>query len=240
MSDDHFQRLLSVQDHDTRIDQLRHRFETLPERAALATSQQARREIDNQREAMQVRRLELQRNLKRNEDELAVVEERIKRENDRLYSGEVTGTRELLTLQEEVDGLRSRRSDTENDALELMEAIEEIESEVEALAADAVAADAEVADTREQLAEAEAVVQAEIDQEAAARSTEAADIAQTALASYEDLRNRMGGVAVARLRNGTCEGCHLGLSAMELDRIRHAPADEMCYCEECGRILVRT
>ena len=229
-----------MQDHDTRIDQLRHRFETLPERAVLVASQQSRKQIDDQREAVQVRRLELQRNLKRNEDELAVLEERIKRENDRLYSGEVTGTRELLTLQEEEDGLRSRRSAIENDALELMEAIEEIEAEVEALAAAAVAVDAEVADTRERLAEAEAVVQAEIDQENAARSAEAAEIPGTALASYEDLRNRMGGVAVARLRNGTCEGCHLGLSAMELDRIRHAPADEVCYCEECGRILVRT
>lgn len=240
MSDDHFQRLLSVQDHDTRIDQLRHRFETLPERAALAASQRTRQQIDDQREAVQVRRLELQRNLKRNEDELAVLEERIKRENDRLYSGEVTGTRELLTLQEEVDGLRSRRSDMENDALELMEAIEEVDAEVEALAAGAAAAEAELAGSREQLTEAEVVVQAEIDQENTARSTEAADIPETALASYEDLRNRMGGVAVARLRNGTCEGCHLGLSAMELDRIRHAPADEVCYCEECGRILVRT
>lgn len=240
MSDDHFQRLLSVQDHDTRIDQLRHRFETLPERAELAASQRARRQIDDQREVVQVRRLELQRNLKRNEDELAVLEERIKRENDRLYSGEVTGTRELLTLQEEVDGLRNRRSAMENDALELMEAIEEIDAEVEVLAAGAVAAEAEVVGSRQRLAEAEAAVQAEIDQEDAARSTEAADVPETALASYEDLRNRMGGVAVARLRNGTCEGCHLGLSAMELDRIRHAPADEVCYCEECGRILVRT
>lgn len=240
MSDDHFQRLLSVQDHDTRIDQLRHRFETLPERAELAASQRARQQIDDQREAVQVRRLGLQRNLKRNEDELAVLEERIKRENDRLYSGEVTGTRELLTLQEEVDGLRNRRSAVENDALELMEAIEEIDAEVEALAAGAVAAEAEVAGSRQRLTEAEAAVQAEIDQEDAARSTEAADVPETALASYEDLRNRMGGVAVARLRNGTCEGCHLGLSAMELDRIRHAPADEVCYCEECGRILVRT
>ena len=240
MSDDHFLRLLSVQDHDTRIDQLRHRFETLPERAELAARQQSRQQVHDQREAKQVQRLELQRNLKRNEDELTALEERAKREKDRLYSGEITGTRELLTLQEEVDGLRSRCSDMESDALELMEEIEETEAGVEALAGQLESADGEVDAAQQQLAEAEEVVRAEIDQETAARSTEAADIAPATLASYEDLRNRMGGVAVARLRNGTCEGCHLGLSAMELDRIRRAPADEVCYCEECGRILVRT
>ncbi len=240
MSDDQFQRLLSVQDHDTRIDQLRHRLDTLPEQAALAASQQARQQVDNQRETKQVKRLELQRTLKRNEDELAALEDRAKREKDRLYSGEISGTRELLTLQEEVDGLRSRCSDMESDALELMEAIDEIETEVEALATGLESAETAVAAAQKELAEAKAVVRAEIDQESAARSTEAADIGEAALASYEDLRTRMGGVAVARLRNGTCEGCHLGLSAMELDRIRHAPADEVCHCEECGRILVRT
>lgn len=240
MIDDQFQRLLSVQDHDTRIDQLRHRFDTLAERASLVAAQQACQQIHQQRETKQVQRLELQRNLKRNEDELAALEDRVKRENDRLYSGEVTGTRELLTLQEEVNGLRSRRSEVEGDALELMEAIEEIEADVEGLETSLNAAEAEVAAAQQRLAEAEAVVQGEIEQENAARTTEAADIPDTALASYEGLRARMGGVAVARLRNGTCEGCHLALSAMELDRIRHAPADEVCYCEECGRILVRT
>lgn len=240
MIDDQFQRLLSVQDHDTRIDQLRHRFDTLAERAALVAAQQACQQIHQQREAKQVQRLELQRNLKRNEDEIAALEDRVKRENDRLYSGEVTGTRELLTLQEEVNGLRTRCSEMESDALELMEAIEEIEAEVVGLETSLTAADGEVANAQQQLAEAEAVVQAEIEQENAARSTAATDIPEAALTSYEGLRTRMGGVAVARLRNGTCEGCHLALSAMELDRLRHAPADEVCYCEECGRILVRT
>ena len=239
MSDDHFQRLLSVQDHDTRIDQLRHRLDTLPERAALAAREQDSKRIVDQRENLQMRQLELQRNLKRNEDELAALEDRTKREHDRLYSGEVAGTRELLTLQEEVDGLRARCSDMESDALELMEAIEGIESDVGTLGSSLEAADAEVVSAQQQLAEAEAAVQAEIDQEATARTTEAAEIPEAALASYDGLRARMGGVAVARLRNGTCEGCHLALSAMELDRIRQAPADELCHCEECGRILVR-
>lgn len=240
MSDDHFQRLLAVQDHDSRIDQLRHRFETLPERAALAARQSDSKRLVDQRETMQMKQLELQRNLKRNEDELAALEDRAKREHNRLYSGEVTGTRELLTLQEEVDGLRSRCSAMESDALELMEAIEGIEADVVTLGTSLEAAEAEAISAQQQLTEAEAAVQAEIDQETAARSAEAADVPGAALASYESLRARMGGVAVARLRNGTCEGCHLALSAMELDRIRHAPADELCHCEECGRILVRT
>ena len=44
---------------------------------------------------------------------------------------------------------------------------------------------------------------------------------------------------IGRVIEVASEGCHLALSAMELDRIRHAPPDVVCHCEECGRILVR-
>ena len=47
------------------------------------------------------------------------------------------------------------------------------------------------------------------------------------------------GVAVARLVGNHCDGCHLTLPAMELDRIRHLPEGEVVTCEQCGRILVR-
>ncbi len=239
MSVDQFQRLLAVQDHDTRVDQLRYRLDNLAERAALTACRQAVQEVLDRQEEVRVNRLELQRGLKRNEDELAALEERTKRENERLYSGEISGTRDLLALQDEVNGLRSRCSDLEDQALMLMEALEGVGSDLEALAAEAEAAEAEVGAARGRLAEAEAVVREEIDREVTARSVEAAGIPETLLADYESLRTRMGGVAVARLRNGTCEGCHLALSAMEQDRLRRAPADEACHCEECGCILIR-
>ena len=56
---------------------------------------------------------------------------------------------------------------------------------------------------------------------------------------YDALRSQLGGVAVARLAGATCQGCHLALSAVEVDRIRKLPVDEPVHCEECGRLLVR-
>jgi uncharacterized protein len=52
------------------------------------------------------------------------------------------------------------------------------------------------------------------------------------------LRHDLGGIAVARLVGTNCGGCHLTLSAVELDRIRHEPGDAVVICEECGRLLV--
>jgi predicted nucleic acid-binding Zn-ribbon protein len=46
-------------------------------------------------------------------------------------------------------------------------------------------------------------------------------------------------VAIARLAHNRCEGCHLTLASVELDRIRHLDPEELVHCQECGRILVR-
>ena len=58
------------------------------------------------------------------------------------------------------------------------------------------------------------------------------------LARYEQLRSKLGGTGAARLVGGSCSGCHLTLSSMELDRVRKAPPDAVITCEQCGRILV--
>jgi predicted nucleic acid-binding Zn-ribbon protein len=59
------------------------------------------------------------------------------------------------------------------------------------------------------------------------------------LARYDELRLRLGGVAVAELHDGRCSGCHLRLSNVALERVKNAPPDELVECEECGRLLVR-
>ena len=84
---------------------------------------------------------------------------------------------------------------------------------------------------------------AEIDGEVAeleVRRSEVRDgVAGDLLDEYERLRSVSEGVAVAKLVGNRCEGCHLTLPAMEIDRIRHLPPDERVHCDECGRLLVR-
>ena len=71
------------------------------------------------------------------------------------------------------------------------------------------------------------------------RSGIAAGVPADVLALYEKLREQHG-VGAAALRRGRCEGCHLALSTVDLNRIRAADPDEVLRCEECRRILVRT
>ncbi|MFN0091653.1 MAG: zinc ribbon domain-containing protein [Acidimicrobiales bacterium] len=233
------ERLLALQDLDLAMDQLRRRIATLPERAAadaaLADADRRRAE-QGQREAQ---RHELEREQKRLEDEAATLAARAKDADRTLYSGSVTATRELMALKDEVDSLRRRQGALEDKALEVMEQVEPLTEALRSLGEQRTEAESRAAAALAALAEREAALTLELDALAGRRAAAAGDVAPGALAEYDSARAQHGGVAIARLVGNRCEGCHLQLSAVDLDHIRRLPPDSVARCEECGRILVR-
>mgnify|MGYP002853483355 FL=1 len=71
------------------------------------------------------------------------------------------------------------------------------------------------------------------------RSELASNTSPALLEIYERIRKQSGNIAVAELNGMTCKGCHLDLPAVEVDRLKKLPPDELVNCEECGCILVR-
>ena len=57
--------------------------------------------------------------------------------------------------------------------------------------------------------------------------------------TYEKIRQGQGGVGAALLIGNKCDGCHLKINAIELERIKTLADDDVLRCEECRRILVR-
>jgi predicted nucleic acid-binding Zn-ribbon protein len=100
-----------------------------------------------------------------------------------------------------------------------------------------------MADRSAELSAAVQKIDAEIDRElvelAERRRSEAHRLPEALARRYEDLRSRLGGTGAARLVGDRCDGCHLTLPAMEVDRIRHLPPDAVVTCDQCGRILIR-
>jgi len=45
-------------------------------------------------------------------------------------------------------------------------------------------------------------------------------------------------VGAARLVGDRCDGCHLTLPSVEVERIHHLSADALATCPQCDRILV--
>jgi predicted nucleic acid-binding Zn-ribbon protein len=232
------EQLLSVQEHDTALEQLRHRLDHLPERAALEALDERSANATSRRAEASDARDDLVRQQRRFEDEIAAVEAKILTVDGQLYGGSVSSPRELQALQDEIGALRRRTDDLETQLLEILTSLEPIDGSLEALDAEDVAIADERAAATASLAASVAEVEAEIATEEAARADAASGLPEQRVAEYEDLRGRLGGIAVARLAGTSCGGCHLTLSAVEIDRIRKLPPDEPGMCEECGRMLV--
>ncbi len=231
-------RLLVVQDHDTVVDQLRHRRATLPERAELAA-------IDRQLGALELRTKEV--GLKRDElgDRQAALEQQIgasrsRREalEKRLYGGQVAAARELQAMSEEVKHLARHINELEDREIEVMEALEPLDGELQAADVTRDALDKDAQRLRAAIEEHQHALDGDIAEETKARATAASGVRDELLARYEQLRAKLGGTGAARLVGASCSGCHLTLSSMELDRVRKAPPDAVITCEQCGRILV--
>ena len=82
-------------------------------------------------------------------------------------------------------------------------------------------------------------IQSEISIQQAQRAQLAPKIEATLVELYEKVRTSNDGVGAALLVGNKCEGCHLSINAIEIERIKSLPADEIIRCEECRRILVR-
>ncbi len=231
--------LLTVQGHDTRADQLAHRLETLPVRSQLAALAEQVAGLDRQLAAVDQRRGELSRSQQRLEDEIASLTERANQAEKQLYSGAVTNPRELQALQDDVASIRRRIGQIEDDELEIMELTEPVDAERADLVAERERLDAETESLTAELADTEGEIASELAEVRSERDAAAAQVPDELWPEYDTLRSQLGGVAVARLVGSTCQGCHLALSAVEVDRIRKLSPDELVHCEECGRLLVR-
>jgi predicted nucleic acid-binding Zn-ribbon protein len=232
------QGLLALQDLDIVLDQLRHRQAHLPERAELAG-------IDADMDACRKELAELgslsgglAERQSAAEVELAATEQRAGSVSRRLYGGDVSASRDLQALSDELAHLKARASGLEDVVIGLMDERQPLDARAAELAGELSALTGRRLDTADRLARAEEALRTEQADTQARRTEAAATVAPPLLGTYERLRGRLGGVGVARLVGNHCDGCHLTLSAAELDHVRHLADGEVYSCEQCSRILV--
>jgi hypothetical protein len=232
-------RLLDVQDHDTVVDQVRHRRATLPERTELANVERQLGALDARTKELRITRDELGDRQAALEQQIEASRTRREVLEKRMYAGQVVAARELQAMNEEVKHLTRHISELEDREIEVMEGLEPLDVELSAgdVMRDTLEADADR--LRVDIGATELALDAELAAQTRARDAAASGVRDDLLARYEQLRAKLGGTGAARLVGGSCSGCHLALSAMELDRIRKAQPDAVITCEQCGRILVR-
>jgi uncharacterized protein len=230
--------LLRLQAIDTRVQQLAHQLANLPEDAALADlakkTEEVRRRLIGAVGELDDAKLELSRL----EADVAVVEARIARDNERVQH--TSSVKDIQGLEAELTSLRKRQGDLEEIELTVMERVEDREAVV-----------AGIEGERNAIADQVSVTEQERDRTRAAHEATRAELTRDREAVsglvpdelrelYEKRRAVGGGVGAALMRARTCSGCNMALTGSDLEAVRTAASDEVLFCPDCGRILVRT
>jgi predicted nucleic acid-binding Zn-ribbon protein len=230
--------LLELQARDTAIDRLRHRRDTIPERAALDATRTDLAAVEQQLTDATEHRDEVAREERKLDDEAGSLESKATEVERTMYSGEVTSPRELQMLQADVDQLRRHHRSLEDRELEVMERREALDTEVADLTARAGELQGEASRLASVLSAAETEIDTELGGERIARNELAAAVETSLLQDYERCRERARGIGAARLNGTTCQGCHLSIPSVEAERIRKSPPGTVAHCDNCGCILV--
>jgi uncharacterized protein len=233
------QSLLEVQDIDTVIDQLRHRRANMAERTRLREVERRLSSLDQRSKEAQTQRDELASRQSTLEQQIEASKARRKELERRMFGGQIANPRDLKAMDDEIKHLARHISELEDRELEVMEALEPLDGDLQAADTERDALEGDASRLRSTIAAAERELDKEIARHADQRRVAATGLPQELLSRYEKLRTKLGGTGAARLVNGSCGGCHLALPAMEVDRIRKAPPQSVITCEQCGRILVR-
>lgn len=228
--------LLALQAVDTTADQLGHRREHSPLHDDLASASSAMRSWEQRRTALRSRIDELGASIddaERRGAELLAHRQRLERQMKT-----VIAPREAEALMHEMATLSELTDELDGHELEALEEQAALDDELSThlLGEESL---------RERLGQADAALAdevADIDNQLGGLSIEREElrdkVPDALLATYDRKRAAFG-VAVARLVGKQCQGCHLELSAAEIDTVKDEAADTgVTDCPDCGRLLI--
>ncbi len=152
---------------------------------------------------------------------------------EKLYSGRIKNPKELTNLQHEVDGLRIRRSQLEDKALEIMSQVELSTASVAALSNELKTLEAEWHSQQQRLSTNMEQLKTTLSDLKHKQQLLSTKIDPQAIEFYQKLKKQKGR-AVAKVEQGICRGCRILLPTTELQRAR---GDSLVQCSSCGRIL---
>ena len=230
------ERLLSVQAIDTDADQLLNRRERLGERQELEAASERLGAWERDRATMRNRLDELTAVIERTESDSAEVAEHKVRLEAQMKT--VIAPREAEALMHEMTTLDEQIDVLDTAELEALEEQSDVDDRLTAHLSKEEALRSAVSEATVALERATAEIDGALGTLQAKRQAARGDLTEGVLARYDRVR-ASSGVAVAELVGHRCDGCHLDLSAAEIDDVKDeaATADGVADCPNCGRML---
>ena len=148
--------------------------------------------------------------------------------------------KEITGLQHELESLKRRQSDLEDQVLELMERRESADAALATAQGGLAGAQAEQEQAEQRRDAALADIADATSQHQAKRDEIAGTVPADLLKLYDRVAAQTGSTGAAELKARRCQGCRIEFYGTELAGYRNADPHTVLRCENCGRVLVRT
>lgn len=230
--------LMQLQTLDTEIHQLNFKLKSLPEHEQITAIHSRLEHAAVELKVVETELEDVTIDLRRSEVDVEAVTMRMEKDEKRLNAG--LGTpKELEQTQHELATLAKRKAELEDGELEIMMRHEGVKKRVDELKSDEEGLKKLELELNIRIENATTELNVLIAKAAEDRMKLAPQIDKALLDIYEKVRESQGGIGAALLIGNKCDGCHLQINAVELERIKTLADDDVLRCEECRRILVR-
>lgn len=180
--------------------------------------------------------LKIEHERKNLDDRISLQSEKIKKIEEKLFSGTITSSKELVSYQEEMNALKQNNDELENKEIELMIKIDDFKPKLE-----------QAEKKKEKVSEEIRILKADMDAKLKVvenrvkllkdkRSLILQKIPKDILLKYEELRAKKAGIAVTIMKNGFCTICNMEIPVLDADKIKDP--DKIYKCPMCGRMLI--
>jgi uncharacterized protein len=220
-----------LQSVDLRIAELEREIATLPKHIA-----QIEKALDSHLRRLEADRAALtanQKERKRLEDDAKVESQKISKLKDQMLGAKTN--EQYRAFQHEIEFCEQAIRKAEDRVLDLMAEAEPLDANMKkaeaALQEEKRQVEAEKARARERTA----VDQKQLDEAKAERKRMVAALKPQTYSTYERIRKKWHGSAVAEAVDGRCSACQIVLRPQFFQDLRHA--EHLMTCESCGRIL---
>lgn len=179
---------------------------------------------------------DLELELKRSENDLELVENRINKDNQRLST--TSSSKDAQGIEHELITLAKRKSELEDTELGIMEELDKVRAELIAAENAKAEAESELNSLRSALSSNASTLDSQRAELTAKRVALVGLIDPELAVAYQRKADRA--VAVGRLTGRECGACRISITATNLEEIVALPADEISECPNCQAYLVRS
>lgn len=153
----------------------------------------------------------------------------------RMRMNRIKNAKELQALQREIDMMRQANGELEDELITIMQQMDGIKAQIQAKEAEMAVLREEWQSQQKTLGNQISGIDQAVSEAASRRQMIAGQIAAELISRYELIFSRRGGTAVVEVSGGICQGCYMNIPPQLSNEIMRS--EKVHLCPSCQRIV---